>query len=335
MPHIVGQPAQNFTVIFDTGSSNLWVPSVRCKDKACVTHNQYNSAKSQTYKANGRDFSIQYGSGALEGVMSTDKMTLAGLTIEGQSCALFHHSIITSTDSNTHGVVAESTKELGEAFVQAKFDGILGMGYSSISVNEAPTVFDMMLAQNLVDEPVFSFYLNKAGVAGSRSELVLGGTNPKMYEGEITWAPVIRKAYWEIQLEGFSANGTDMKISTGAAIDTGTSLIAIPQAQAKEINRLIGAKKFWFQPSIYTVDCSKIDELPDVEFIFSGKPFILSGNDYIIGNKNDKLCISAFTAMKTPGNIWIVGDAFLRKYYSIYDAGNDRVGFATAIHSNF
>jgi hypothetical protein len=30
------------------------------------------------------------------------------------------------------------------------------------------------------------------------------------------------------------------------------------------------------------------------------------------------------------GPIWIIGDTFLRKYYSIYDLGKDRVGLAQA-----
>ncbi|GAB0147143.1 saccharopepsin [Epichloe bromicola] len=163
----IGNPPQSFKVVLDTGSSNLWIPSQSCNSIACFLHNTYDSSSSQTYHKNGSDFSIHYGSGSLSGFVSKDVVHIGDIEIKDQ-------------------LFAEATKEPGLAFAFGRFDGILGLGYDSISVNRIPPPFYNMLDQNLLDEPVFAFYLGASEDENSSpSVITLGGTDPNHYSGQV------------------------------------------------------------------------------------------------------------------------------------------------------
>ncbi|PPQ75132.1 hypothetical protein CVT26_012093 [Gymnopilus dilepis] len=306
----LGSPPQSFKVILDTGSSNLWVPSVKCTSIACFLHAKYDSSASSTYKANGSEFSIQYGSGSMEGFVSNDQLTIGDLVIKGQD-------------------FAEATKEPGLAFAFGKFDGILGLAYDTIAVNHITPPFYNMVNKGLVDSPVFSFRLGSSEEDGG--EAIFGGVDASAYTGKIEYVPVRRKAYWEVELEKISFGDDDLELeNTGAAIDTGTSLIVTPSDVAEMLNTQIGAKKSW--NGQYQVDCSKVPDLPELTFYFGGNAYPLKGSDYILEVQGT--CISAFTGMDLNipgGDLWIVGDVFLRKYYTVYDLGRDAVGFAKAV----
>ena len=112
----------------DTGSSNLWVPSSECGSIACYLHSKYDHSSSSTYKKNGSEFEIRYGSGELSGFVSKDTVTIGDLVIKDQ-------------------LFAEATNEPGLAFAFGRFDGILGLGYDTISVNGIPPPFYQMIDQ--------------------------------------------------------------------------------------------------------------------------------------------------------------------------------------------
>lgn len=308
-PISIGTPAQNFEVIFDTGSSNLWVPASNCSD--CGSKPKFNSGASSTYHANGEAFHILYGSGPVSGYVGVDNVQVGSLTAKDVEFALI-------TD----------VAGLGPAFSIGKFDGILGLAFETISVDHLPPVFVDMVKQGVVEAPVFGVYLSDA--TGTPGELTLGGTDSSHYTGSLNWVPLSSETYWEVALTSMTISGSSVTKVTKAVLDTGTSLLAGPVDEVKAIAAKVGAKPFFLNPNEFTIDCSKIDSLPDIVIEFGGQTFTLTGKDYTINVENVE-CLFGMTGINIPapaGPLWILGDVFIRKYYTAFDYGNQRLGFA-------
>lgn len=315
----VGTPPQNFQVVFDTGSSNLWIPSSRCTTEFCKKHNTYDSDNSSTYKADGRNFSITYGSGGVNGFLSLDTALVAGADISEQP-------------------FGEALNVEGASLLQAPFDGILGLGYPSIAVDGVTPVFDMMMKQGILQgHNVFSVYLNRDPTAKEGGEVLFGGIDSTHYTGDITYVPVTVKAYWQFHVDGVSCGkkqAFQSSICEGgceAIADTGTSLITGPTQEVEQLNKLLGATPT--AEGEYLFDCDTLDTLPTVTFNISGRPFELTNEDYVvkIQSQGQLACVSGFMGMDLPQRLWILGDVFLGRYYTIFDRGQDRLGFARSV----
>jgi len=312
----IGTPAQSFEVIFDTGSSNLWVPSKKCgfTEIACRSHSQYDSGKSSSYVKNDTDFAIQYGSGSMSGFVSGDSVCMGGICAEKQ-------------------LFAEATHEPGLAFVSAKFDGILGMGFPAISVNGIQPVFQALIEQSKVEAPVFSFWLNRNPEDPNGGVLVIGGSDETLHEGDMAYIPVSEETYWQVDMGSMTiGDSADLGCVGGcpAILDTGSSLLVGPKAEVKAINKAIGATQ---AGPTAMIDCEKIPELPAVEVVLGeGKKFSLTGEDYVlkVEQAGQVQCISGFQGLDIPGGLWILGDVFIGKYYTEFDVGQKRIGLATS-----
>lgn len=206
----------------------------------------------------------------------------------------------------------------------------MGLGYDTISVAGVVPPFYNMIQQKLIDEPVFSFYITRSADGNAvGGELLFGGIDETLFTGPLVYAPVIRKGYWEVKLDEVHIGDAEQSMNGRAAIDTGTSLIACPTHYSEMINAQIGAQKGF--RGIHTVDCKALPNMPTITFTFAGHQMPLEPEDYILQTQGG--CISTFMGIDIPapaGPIWIIGDAFLRKYYTVYDMGKHRVGFAAA-----
>ncbi|KAM8779991.1 gastricsin [Rhynchonycteris naso] len=310
----IGTPPQNFLVLFDTGSSNLWVPSVYCQSQACSGHSRFNPSQSSTYSTNGQTFSLQYGSGSLTGFFGYDTLTVQSIQVPNQEFGL-------------------SENEPGTNFVYAQFDGIMGMAYPALAEGGATTALQGLLQEGALTSPVFSFYLSNQQGSQNGGAVVFGGVDNSLYQGQIYWAPVTQELYWQIGIEEFLIGGQASGwCSQGcqAIVDTGTSLLTVPQQYMSALLQATGAQED--QYGQFVVNCNYIQNLPTFTFIINGVQFPLPPSSYILNNNG--YCTVGVEPTYLPSQngqpLWILGDVFLRSYYSVYDMGNNRVGFATA-----
>jgi hypothetical protein len=156
----------------------------------------------------------------MSGFLSQDTLTFGDLKIQNQ-------------------VFAEATNLPLIPFAAAQFDGILGMAFVTISVDHVTPVWYNIINQNLVDQPLFSFYLGNDPQGQNQGELILGGTDSSYYTGNFTTVPLTSETYWEFLMDDIQVGGHSQGWCTSgcnAVADTGTSLIAGPSKYVSQLN---------------------------------------------------------------------------------------------------
>jgi len=318
----IGTPAQDFAVLFDTGSSNLWVPSTKCCETtsggcpfnslntACQYHNTYDGDASTTYVANGSHIFIFYGAGPVYGFVSEDTVTVGTAIVQKQ-------------------LFGEMTFEKpATTFSLEKFDGILGLGFPNLASNGIPPVFYNMWDQGQLEQNLFSFYFNRDYTSSIGGSINFGGINEDHYTGEINYHPVnSSEGYWGLHLQRVSYNGEELGTSYDymTIVDSGTPVIGCTTEVAAQLNELINATPN--ENGAYTVPCNTVDSLADISFYFDDIEYKLAPSDYIIEERSGltKTCTSGII---DTGSMGIMGDVFMRRYYSVFNVGETTIGFA-------
>ncbi|CAD7945178.1 unnamed protein product [Amoebophrya sp. A120] len=349
----IGNPPQEFLMVFDTGSGNLVVPSHECTDSACVKHARFDARKSKTVKqiayaddpekeatvGMDRDVvTITFGTGEMSGVFLEDKVCV------GHICP------------RTHFVAA--TQESDEPFSLVPFDGIFGLSLPEMSEGRSFNVVDRMIQEQMLKHNLFSVYLghtaaeeeddenvnehsrNKtvataltapATSSSTENEITFGEYRPERMASPLIWVPVTQPGYWQVEISDLTIDNKPLKLcgerhyGCQVAVDTGTSLMAGP---SYIVNQLV-------EKLDVAGDCSNFHSLPDLGFVLNNHILNLKPEDYVERHPLEG-CSVALMAMDVPppkGPLFVFGDPFLRKYYTVFDRANLRVGFALSARS--
>ncbi|KAI0786690.1 aspartic peptidase domain-containing protein [Abortiporus biennis] len=311
-----GTPVQSLTVDIDTGSADLWIPA-NCR--SCNTP-QFNPSRSSTFQGSDDEFVVTYGVGKAVGKLAQDVVSIGNLKVQKQDFGIVH---------------AES-----EQFTQEPNSGIMGLAFSTIAFSKKPTFFENLLSSGQLQEPIFSVHLARGAQDGS--QVCFGCYDKKKTTGPVNWLSVVTKTYWSVSMEGISSGLESENKTTAtdlsAVIDTGTTLIYLPDEVAAQFYGTIpGARDAAaeYGEGFYVYPCTST---LSVSLSFSGTNFTINSSDFNIGrvSEGSEDCVGGILGLGDgfPSDLAIIGDEFLKSWYSTYDYGNGRVGLSPSINNS-
>lgn len=342
-----GKAAFRARVVFDTGSTNLWVASVLCTDGPCKEkqHQYYDPEQSLTQESfsvdegvfdsliesdgdstvsyhetqNGPELDIKFGTGELKGPLHKDTFHVGPMRVRQQP----------------FGMIREMN---GEVFASFPFEGILGLGFRSMSWHGLTPFFEDVIDQGLLKHNEFAFYFNTE--TDQPSALLWGGIDSSLYRGPIRMFPVTQAHYWAIDLVDFRHGNQSLlqgssedPVPKHVIVDSGTTYFTapswlntellshhIPDARCDEVERS-------YAPLVYVLRSAAGEE---VELEVSQETYMVEE-----GSGNCRAAFMATDIKNKWGPALILGEVFMRHFFTVFDRGNGedanaRIGFAAA-----
>lgn len=315
-PIWIGKPKKRFDVIYDTGSSDLWVFSKESRASSKRYLHTYNPADSANYVAlPGETFHIRYGIGNCQGFVFQDTVSLGGIVIEEQKIGgALKFSDNFDTEENPS-------------------DGIMGLGFREASRMNSFNVIQSMKANGLIAEATFSFILGGDPDTDGEDGSFLRIGPPDfdyVFNNTISYVETTGNEMWLVKMTTVLVDGKDHGFCTKchALPDTGTSLIVVPTRYWNNFATAIVKDRSdckFDDSGIYCLDGDH--DLPTISFVLGGSVFHLEPKQYLLSSQEGQ--VLGFMPSKFEG--WILGDTFLKNVYTIFNMDNRTVGFA---HTN-
>jgi len=362
----VGTPGLPMTVIFDTGSGHLILPSMYCKSEACKVHTRYRRSSSST----GRDINfngstvvpgmprdsitVEFGTGQAQGVIVEDVIcfnptTNASATSElwpkNAGCVSMHFMAATDLSS--------------DPFVDFGFDGIMGLSLGGLS--ETPEHNFLNVLSKVLDHShscasqAFGVFL--ASNPREESDIAFGGWNNEHLAEQLSWAPVHdpELGHWIVNIKGLRVDNKRLDYcddgTCKAAVDTGTALLSVPPTAFRELFDMLrhetglpghchGAGPtlhFEFEDFTVSLGPREYSSVRRIRYPQQKADLPRSNVSQRI-SRNDLRCFPLLMTLDLEPplgpKLFIMGEPVLRKYYTVYDAHQKRIGFGRAAHSD-
>jgi len=295
----IGTPPQAFFVDFDTGSSNFWIVGSECR--TCDGVAAYDHARSSSYSARGDALSINYGYGEVRGFLDTDVVSIGGVRMPNVT-------------------FGEITSEPQQAIAKP-VSGLVGLAYLALAHDEVPSLFDFMVAQNLVPSNSFSMYLSVDEKGTRQGQLTLGGVDKRFVASSFVYTPLIDTEWYVMNIAALRVGGVLLASNVRGIVDSGTSCFTGPTS-------VIGAL---LSKISIGADCSGFSTAPNITVNIAGVDFNLTPADYTLSDPSRRscaVCIDSYQQKSTSAFQYILGDSFMHSVVVHFDRQNNRLGFA-------
>ncbi|CAK5268802.1 unnamed protein product [Mycena citricolor] len=314
----MGTPPQNFLILMDSGSADLWVASESCVSTTggnCGKHLTLGATSSTSFAASNTPFQVTYGTGAVQGLLVQDDVSIAGLTLK----------------AHTFGATLQETVQFTDDSVP--FDGLMGLAQSTLSQQQTLTPVEALAKQGSITEAITSYKISRAADGLNDGEITFGGLDAtKFNKATLTTVPNVNtQGFWEAAVDSFTVDGKDSGLAGRTAIlDTGTTLIVAPVSDATAIHALIQGSASTGNGG-FTIPCNFNQTIA----LTVGKTsFAIDPRDMVVSQPNAQgVCSSGISggSFGTSNTEWLVGDVFLKNAYYSTDVGKNTVSLAKLV----
>ncbi|KAL4503141.1 hypothetical protein ABPG72_014370 [Tetrahymena utriculariae] len=305
----IGTPPQTFTVIYDTGSNDLFVQQYGCQ--GCTTQstlkgytpNFYQAYLSSTSNVSTNQSKLSYGSLTAYGFQGTESFWL-----NGYAAAKFSMLFVNQEGSSQFGSQSSA------------FDGIMGLSNAQSNIN----IFEQGKSEGVINSSLFAFDLGQK----------------KFYYDDIDQqyldAPTVPCSMddrWTFTILGLHINGqdyTDDLSSQDGLVDSGTSFIylsnGIINAIVNSSRNFYQTKEFYFLQNCVGCLCQEINTLPVIEFYSRGALIRLPPSQYMVAIYQMYACVLSIQDSSQFG-FNLLGDSFMRQLVVTYNKEDNQMTF--------
>lgn len=354
----VGNPAQEFHVTFDLGGGTMVLPSQTCTDSACLERRRYDkwiSGTAEDIQASGqlvqptvrktmlrrRDrgtlglHSIDVGTGKVMGTFVRDQICVRGVNDDGMDDGeprCFPLAML----------VASQMSDM--PFATEPYDGTIGLGLKGMSVS-AEFNFLAGFKQGYGGHGLFpnSFGLH-IGNDEDGGEITFGGYDVKRLTHPLQWAAVAepQEGRWQVAISAIRVGNQTLEACRGgacrAAIDYSASLLGVPTKLASGLENTLANLAM---PDGFGDGCQHVS-LPDLHLELTNSVTLTVPAEDFVSDFGSKRTLSksscqpllthhdADEGVPLGPDVFILGEATLRRYYTFFNADSLQVGFSLA-----